>query len=150
MTLAQELFDKASEYLPADRVSWVREAYEFAHEAHEGQIRKSGEPFIDHPLNTALYLAEMKLDSVALSAALLHDVLEDTDVGYERISDRFGEDVAKLVDGVTKLTRSEQEHGTDEETLTLPHDARAASIRKMMMTMAQEKSSIDKTGRSLA
>jgi len=138
MTLAQELFDKASEYLPADRVSWVREAYEFAHEAHEGQIRKSGEPFIDHPLNTALYLAEMKLDSVALSAALLHDVLEDTDVGYERISDRFGEDVAKLVDGVTKLTRSEQEHGTDEETLTLPHDARAASIRKMLMTMAQD------------
>ena len=138
MTLAQELFDKASEYLPADRVSWVREAYEFAHEAHEGQIRKSGEPFIDHPLNTALYLAEMKLDSVALSAALLHDVLEDTDVGYEVISDRFGEDVAKLVDGVTKLTRSEQEQDSDEETLIVPRDARAASIRKMLMTMAED------------
>ena len=138
MTLAQELFDKASEYLPADRVSWVREAYLFAHEAHQGQLRKSGEPFIDHPLNTALYLAEMKLDSVALSAALLHDVLEDTDVGYDLLSDRFGEDVAKLVDGVTKLTRSEQEHGIDEETLLVPHDARAASIRKMLMTMAED------------
>ena len=138
MTLAQELFDKASEYLPADRVSWVREAYLFAHEAHQGQIRKSGEPFIDHPLNTALYLAEMKLDSVALSAALLHDVLEDTDVGYDLLSDRFGEDVAKLVDGVTKLTRSEQENGIDEETLAVPHDARAASIRKMLMTMAED------------
>ena len=138
MTLAQELFDKASEYLPADRVSWVREAYLFAHEAHQGQLRKSGEPFIEHPLNTALYLAEMKLDSVALSAALLHDVLEDTDVGYDLLSDRFGEDVAKLVDGVTKLTRSEQEHGIDEETLLVPHDARAASIRKMLMTMAED------------
>jgi len=142
MTLTEELFDKASTYLPPDRVDWIRTAYDFAQQAHEGQTRKSGEPFIEHPLSTAIYLADLKLDSVALSAALLHDVVEDTDVEYGDLSAKFGEDVAKLVDGVTKLTRTEL---ISEENVLLNGDrpatddaARAASIRKMLVSMAED------------
>ena len=71
VTLVEDLMVKASEYLPKDKMSAIEEAYRFAEAAHEGQVRKSGEPFIEHPLNTALYLAELRLDSTALTAALL-------------------------------------------------------------------------------
>jgi GTP pyrophosphokinase len=164
ITLVDILLDKAAEYLPPDKVSVVEEAYEFAAQAHEGQTRKSGEPFIEHPVNTALYLADLRLDSIALTAALLHDVIEDTPVTYDELSSRFGDEVAKLVDGVTKLTKAElmaadgtwlgdgvgtgarplREDAGDRETngRTLApatdDDARAASIRKMLMTMAED------------
>ena len=136
------LLDKAAEYLPPDKVAAVEEAYRFADEAHAGQFRKSGEPFIEHPLNTALYLADMRLDHTGLIAALLHDVVEDTSVTQDEISQRFGETVAKLVDGVTKLTQAELMNiGSEDEPRPVQNAndaARAASIRKMLMTMAED------------
>ena len=136
------LLDKAGEYLPPDKVAAVQEAYRFASEAHDGQFRKSGEPFIEHPLNTALYLADLHLDHTALIAALLHDVVEDTSVTQDEVSKRFGEEVSKLVDGVTKLTQTEMLNiGVEDEIRPLQNAneaARAASIRKMLMTMAED------------
>lgn len=136
------LLDKAGEYLPPDKVAAVQEAYRFALEAHDGQFRKSGEPFIEHPLNTALYLADLHLDHTALTAALLHDVVEDTSVTQDEVSKRFGEEVSKLVDGVTKLTQTEMLNiGLEDEIRPLQNAneaARAASIRKMLMTMAED------------
>ena len=136
------LLDKAGDYLPPDKVAAVQEAYGFAAESHAGQSRKSGEPFIEHPLNTALYLADMRLDHTGLVAALLHDVVEDTPVTHEEISRRFGEEVAKLVDGVTKLTQAEaMSIGSQDEPRPVQNAndaARAASIRKMLMTMAED------------
>ena len=136
------LLDKAGEYLPPDKVAAVQEAYRFASEAHDGQFRKSGEPFIEHPLNTALYLADLHLDHTALIAALLHDVVEDTSVTQDEVSKRFGNEVSKLVDGVTKLTQTEMLNiGVEDEIRPLQNAneaARAASIRKMLMTMAED------------
>lgn len=161
ITLVDILLDKAARYLPPDKVAAVEEAYEFAAQAHEGQTRKSGEPFIEHPVNTALYLVDLRLDPIALSAALLHDVIEDTPITYDELSARFGDEVAKLVDGVTKLTKTElmaadgtwmgnsagadvigesssgETNGRTKGPAT-DEDARAASIRKMLMTMAED------------
>ena len=81
------------------------EAYEFAHEAHQGQNRATGEPYIVHPIDAAMTVADLNLDGAAIAAALLHDVVEDCGVSNEDISKRFGADVARLVEGVTKLSR---------------------------------------------
>ena len=136
------LLDKAGEYLLPDKVAAVQEAYRFAEEAHAGQYRKSGEPFIEHPLSTALYLADLHFDYNALRAALLHDVVEDTSVTYEELAERFGEEVATLVDGVTKLTQNELMNTWGEDEIRPVQNtneaARAASIRKMLMTMAED------------
>ena len=136
------LLDKAGEYLPPDKVAAVQEAYRFAEEAHAGQYRKSGEPFIEHPLSTALYLADLHFDYNALRAALLHDVVEDTSVTYEELAEQFGEEVATLVDGVTKLTQNELMNTWGEDEIRPVQNtneaARAASIRKMLMTMAED------------
>ncbi len=140
--LVDLLLDKAGEYLPPDKVGDVEEAYRFAEEAHAGQYRKSGEPFIEHPLSTALYLADLHFDYNALRAALLHDVIEDTPVTYEELAQRFGEEVATLVDGVTKLTQNELMNTWGEDEIRPVQNtneaARAASIRKMLMTMAED------------
>ena len=140
--LVDLLLDKAGEYLPPDKVGDVEEAYRFAEEAHAGQYRKSGEPFIEHPLSTALYLADLHFDYNALRAALLHDVIEDTPVTYEDLAQRFGEEVATLVDGVTKLTQNELMNTWGEDEIRPVQNtneaARAASIRKMLMTMAED------------
>ena len=136
------LLDKAGDYLPPDKVADVEEAYRFAEEAHSGQYRKSGEPFIEHPLSTALYLADLHFDYNALRAALLHDVVEDTSVTHEELVERFGEEVATLVDGVTKLTQNELMNTWGEDEVRpvqyTNEAARAASIRKMLMTMAED------------
>ena len=140
--LADLLLDKAGDYLPPDKVAAVEEAYRFAEEAHSGQYRKSGEPFIEHPLSTALYLADLHFDYNALRAALLHDVVEDTPVTYEELADQFGVEVATLVDGVTKLTQNELMNTWGEDEVRpvqyTNEAARAASIRKMLMTMAED------------
>ena len=78
--MVDTLLAKAREYLPEDRLEIISDAYRFAEEAHKGQVRLSGEPFIDHPLQTALFLADLRLDANALTAAILHDVIEDCDV----------------------------------------------------------------------
>ena len=100
-TRAQDLVSKVGLYLPADKVAQVVEAHEFAARCHDGQTRMSGGPYIEHPLETALFLADLRLDVTTITAALLHDVMEDCGIAYEQLRTNFGEDVAKLVDGVS-------------------------------------------------
>ena len=100
-----QLIGKAQEYLPPEKITIVEEAYNFARKAHEGQVRKSGEPYLEHPLQVALTLAELQLDGSSLVAALLHDVSENCGVAISEIEAKFGSEVAKLVDGTTKLGR---------------------------------------------
>ena len=99
----RKLVDTLESYLPDDQVGKVLEAYEFGAVAHEGQTRKSGEPYITHPVAVAQELAEMHLDWEAICAAILHDVVEDTEASLEEITEKFGEEVALIVDGVSKL-----------------------------------------------
>ena len=114
--MAESLLTKAREYLPEDKISVISEAYNFAEKAHLGQIRWSGEPFIEHPLQTAMFLVELRLDASTVAAALLHDVVEDCNVSMELLEETFGSEVSGLVNGVTKLTKTE--NITDSETFT--------------------------------
>ncbi|OGA51317.1 MAG: guanosine-3',5'-bis(diphosphate) 3'-pyrophosphohydrolase [Betaproteobacteria bacterium RIFCSPLOWO2_12_FULL_63_13] len=116
-------------YLKPDDVNRVDDAYKFGNDAHRGQFRKSGEPYISHPLAVASILADWQLDAQALVAALLHDVMEDTGVTKDEISQRFGRPVADLVDGVSKLDRIE---------FKSQQDAQAESFRKMLLAMARD------------
>ena len=102
-----ELIARCNTYMDKEYIGKVQKGYEFADKAHEGQFRLSGEPFIEHPLQTALYLADMKMDATTMIAALLHDVAEDCDVSLEEIESEFGKDVARIVDGLTKVTPSD-------------------------------------------
>ena len=135
------LLAKAGSYLPKDKVAMVADAYRFAEQAHDGQTRLSGEPYIQHPLETALFLADLRLDATALAAALLHDVLEDCEVDADALEDAFGSDVAKLVDGVTKLTKTElmpDGRSPLRDTDSQKTLAEAETLRKMLMTMAED------------
>ena len=105
--LFDKLLKKARTYLPEDHLEVIQCAYEYADKAHAGQYRKSGEPFIEHPLQTALTLSGLRLDAPTLAAALLHDVVEDCDVSIEELKAEFGSEIATLVDGVTKFTKEE-------------------------------------------
>ena len=140
--MVDALLEKAKTYLPPDRLGIIGQAYTFAADAHEGQVRRSGEPFIEHPLQTALYLADLRLDANALAAALLHDVVEDCEVCLEEIEDEFGKEIAGMVDGVTKLTKAEVD--AEEGRLRfLQRGAevdleQAASLRKMLVSMAED------------
>ena len=120
---------KLGEFLPAAQVARVRRAYLIAAEAHAGQTRKSGEPYITHPVAVAAILSELGLDPEALCAAILHDALEDTSLSRATIEREFGGDVAELVDGVTKLDKLQ--FGSRQE-------ATAESFRKMMLAMARD------------
>src|SRR5918998_883108 len=123
------LIEKVSSYGPEGTEELIADAYNAAHAAHRGQTRKSGEPFVYHPLATADVLVELRLDPTTIAAALLHDVLEDTGVTKEELSERFGDDVAEIVDGVTKLKRLPS--GNLEE-------AQAESLRKMIVAMSRD------------
>ena len=140
--MVDTLLEKARTYLPADRLGIIDRAYRYAADAHEGQVRRSGEPFIEHPLQTALYLAELKLDANALAAGLLHDVVEDCDVCLEEIEDEFGKEIAGLVDGVTKLTQAEVDFEEGKNGFVLRDSdvdlQQAASLRKMLVAMASD------------
>ncbi len=116
-------------YNPDADLTGLDEAYEFAVSAHQGQVRKSGEPFVNHPLEVALILAELHLDTATLKAALLHDVVEDSDIGLDEIERRFGSEVAGLVDGVTKLGRIEFESLSEQQS---------NNLRKMLIAMAKD------------
>src|SRR5678810_304703 len=129
MPEAATLFKEWSGYLPPEEVTRLETAYQFSETAHTGQFRASGDPYISHPLAVANILAQLHLDSQALSAALLHDVVEDTAVTKSEISRKFGKPVADLVDGVSKLDRIEFE--THEE-------AQAENFRKMLLAMARD------------
>jgi guanosine-3',5'-bis(diphosphate) 3'-pyrophosphohydrolase len=126
---ATTLFKEWSGYLKPEDISQLQSAYHFSEQAHEGQFRKSGEPYISHPLAVASILAEWHLDSQALTAALLHDVMEDTSVTKTEISRNFGKPVADLVDGVSKLDKIEFESHAE---------AQAENFRKMLLAMARD------------
>jgi GTP pyrophosphokinase len=126
----------AARYLPADRLDILREAYAFAEECHRGQTRRSGEPFITHPVAVTIAVAELELDQYALAAALLHDVQEDCGIPNAAIEDRFGPEVAKLVDGLTKLDKLPL-HVGDTQTESLGH-MQAQNLRKMLLAMAED------------
>ncbi|MBE0431365.1 MAG: bifunctional (p)ppGpp synthetase/guanosine-3',5'-bis(diphosphate) 3'-pyrophosphohydrolase [Dehalococcoidia bacterium] len=128
------LVEKGSTYLPEDKVALVTAAYGFASKAHEGQLRKTGEPFLEHPLNTALILADFHLDAETLAAALLHDVLEDCGVSLDEVEGSFGPEVARLVDGVTKLNRLTSRSRTREAKTK----AQAENLRKMLLATAED------------
>ncbi|MCS5669708.1 MAG: bifunctional (p)ppGpp synthetase/guanosine-3',5'-bis(diphosphate) 3'-pyrophosphohydrolase [Dehalococcoidia bacterium] len=139
---AQTLIERVGVYLPEDGTKIVGQAYRFADKCHVGQMRKSGEPYIAHPLQTALFLADLHLDTNTIVAALLHDVVEDCDVSLDEISRRFGPEVSKLVDGVTKLTRMDDKlQPPVEDVANLMDDAEslhAESLRKMLVSMAED------------
>lgn len=124
-----ELTDRLKRYLPSADVQRIKEAYRFSDAAHLGQFRKSGEPYITHPIAVAEILTEWKLDAAAIQAALLHDVLEDSGVRKQELVERFGTTVAELVDGVSKLDRLRFD--SNEE-------AQAESFRKMLLAMARD------------
>jgi GTP pyrophosphokinase len=128
------LLEQTRAYLSPDKLAVIREAYDFALKAHEGQVRRSGEPYLQHPLETAAILADLKLDATSIAAALLHDVTEDCGVPIEDIEAKFGPEVAKLVDGVTKLSHIS---GQVAEKPTRD-DLQAESLRKMLVAMAED------------
>ena len=128
------LIEKASTYLPDDKVALVKAAYEFAARAHQGQVRKTGEPYLEHPLNTAMILAEFHLDAETLAAALLHDVPEDCGVSLGEIEANFGLQVVKLVDGVTKLNKLTSRAQTRETKSKVQAD----NLRKMLLATAED------------
>ena len=141
-TGVKELLESVQSYLPEDRTTLIEKAYHFAEECHNGQKRMSGGPYIEHPLQTALFLAELHLDATTISSALLHDVIEDCNVTYDDVKIRFGEDVAKLVDSVTKLTRMDlalMDKEDPQQASAFQEDRlRAESLRKMLVAMAED------------
>ena len=128
--LYQDLITEIKKYHPSSDLSDIEKAYKVAYKAHEGQKRKSGEPYIIHPLCVAIILAELELDKESIIAGLLHDVVEDTVMTSEDVGKEFGSEVALLVDGVTKLTQLNYEHDKIE--------VQAENLRKMFLAMAKD------------
>lgn len=129
MSIFQTLKGSIQSYLAPEQCLFIERAYEFAYQAHDGVTRASGEPYITHPVAVAEILAEMKLDHEAIAAALLHDVLEDTDTTHQEIADAFTPIVAELVEGVTKLDKINFENR---------EQAQAENIRKMLIAMSKD------------
>ena len=121
--LYEELITRVRKYHPSTDISLIRKAYKVASEAHEGQARKSGEPYIIHPLYVAIILADLEMDKETIVAGLLHDVVEDTVMTDEEIGEQFGVEVAHLVDGVTKLDKLNfhGEHGNYDKEIGRAH-----------------------------
>ena len=124
-----KLYDKLLGYFNPKDQAYINRAFQYAYDGHNGQNRKSGEPYITHPLHVALYLCELNFDKETIAAALLHDLIEDTDISYEDLKKEFGEEVADIVDGVTKLDRIK--YSSNEE-------AKADAIRKMVIAMSKD------------
>jgi RelA/SpoT family (p)ppGpp synthetase len=125
----RSLLEDLETYLPPEQIDTVARAYEFGADAHDGQTRKTGEPYITHPVAVAQELGRMYLDVEAIVAALLHDVVEDTDVTLDALKENFGDEVAALVDGVSKL---------DQIQFRSRAEAQAESFRKMMLAMIED------------
>ncbi|HIE21056.1 MAG TPA: bifunctional (p)ppGpp synthetase/guanosine-3',5'-bis(diphosphate) 3'-pyrophosphohydrolase, partial [Acidimicrobiia bacterium] len=124
-----QVIDAFRAHHPEGDVDLIIHAHEVAAEAHQGQLRKTGDPFITHPVAVALMLAEHGLDAATVAAALLHDTVEDTSITLEDLESEFGEEIARRIDGVTKLDRVRYSNR---------EQAQAASIRKMVVAMAQD------------
>jgi guanosine-3',5'-bis(diphosphate) 3'-pyrophosphohydrolase len=116
-------------YFPQANVDFIRKAYEFSEKAHDGQIRRSGEPYIFHPLGVAAILAELRLDLPTIATGLLHDTVEDTDVTLDEIEKEFGEEVRHIVDGVTKISKMHFRN---------THEKQGENIRKMIVAMGKD------------
>ncbi len=129
MIRINEILDKTAVYLSEQEQALITKAYVFSATAHAGQVRLSGEPYLSHPLEAANILADMRLDAASIAAGLLHDTVEDTKATVDEIEELFGEDVADIVDGVTKISLIPFE--TKEE-------AQAENIRKMILAMAED------------
>ncbi|MBP1996755.1 RelA/SpoT family protein [Paenibacillus eucommiae] len=125
----EQLLEKAAAYLKENDLLKIREAYEFADKAHHGQVRKSGEPYILHPLAVAEILVNMQMEVTSIIAALLHDVVEDTTVSLETVLNKFGKTCAMLVDGLTKLERIQFKSKEEQQN---------ENYRKMFVAMAQD------------
>jgi RelA/SpoT family (p)ppGpp synthetase len=125
----RRLLETLQQYMPDDQVDLIMRAYEFGARAHAGQTRRSGDPYISHPLAVARILADMHLDGEAIAAAVLHDVIEDTEISVDNLEEEFGKEIASLVDGVSKLDRIQFD--SHEE-------AQAESFRKMMLAMIED------------
>lgn len=123
------LSESLTEYLESDQVNLVRRAYYYAEQAHDGQLRISGDPYVTHPLAVAGILREMHMDHQSVAAAMLHDVIEDTGLTKEAISGQFGSSVADIVDGVSKLNRIE---------FSTQAEAQAENFQKMALAMAKD------------
>src|SRR5579862_6363682 len=128
MTIHQ-LIRRVQKYDPTADAGELMRVYELADAAHEGQRRASGESYIEHPLAVAGILADLEMDHQTIAAALLHDVVEDTSITSEQVAQQFGDEVARLVDGVTKLTRIPYQS---------KEDAQVENLRKMFMAMAKD------------
>ncbi len=128
--LYARLVDKIKRYHPSDDIGLIEKAYNFAMKSHGDQRRKSGEPYIIHPLHTAIILADLELDKETIIAGLMHDVIEDTDITREQMIQEFGEEVTDIVDGVTKLTRLDYDADKVEK--------QAENLRKMFLAMAKD------------
>src|SRR5690606_8273421 len=120
---------RSSSYLEPSQIDEVRRAYYYAEQAHDGQYRRSGEPYITHPLAVANILSAIHMDHQSLVAALLHDVIEDTGVSKKALAEQFGGTVANLVDGVSKLTQFEAESQAEKQ---------AENFQKMALAMARD------------
>lgn len=135
-TLYQDLISRVKKYHPSDDISLIEKAYKVAYEAHKTQVRKSGEPYIIHPLCVAIILADLELDKETIVAGLLHDVVEDTILTAEEIRKEFGPDVELLVDGVTKLQQLQLSRGEGGDVDKL--EMQAENLRKMFLAMAKD------------
>ena len=124
------LLKKSKLYLNTNQIILIREAYTFSNASHKGQLRKSGEPYINHPLSVASILADMKMDAVCIAAAILHDVVKDTAAGKEDIEKRFGLEISRIVDGVSKIDKNIKFLSRDE--------AQAENFSKMMLAMSDD------------
>jgi len=130
MIRINDIIDKITAYFPEANLDIIDRAYVYSARVHDGQVRLSGEPYLSHPLEVAGILADMKLDVISVASGLLHDVIEDTHATQEEINDMFGDEIAHIVSGVTKLS-------------VLPFSSssqarQAESIRKMILAMADD------------
>jgi guanosine-3',5'-bis(diphosphate) 3'-pyrophosphohydrolase len=129
VTRFRDLLRKIRSYRPNDDLELVKKAYEFSLQHHTGQIRASGQPYLVHPVQVAMVLADMRLDTTAIAAGLLHDLVEDTKVSIDEIKAKFGEQVAHIVEGVTKISKLE---------LASREERQAESVRKMLLAMVDD------------
>src|SRR5438552_7374792 len=129
VTKFRDLLKQVGEYRPPADLDLVRKAYEFSQRYHAGQTRATGEPYLVHPLEVALELAEIRMDATSIAAGLLHDSVEDTSVTIEEIEREFGEQVAHIVEGVTKISKIE---------FASKEERQAENVRKMVLAMVDD------------
>jgi GTP pyrophosphokinase len=144
MIRLQDILEEVGRYNPAANLDGIRKAYVYGSKFHEGQVRKTGEPYLIHPLEVAHILAQLKLDEASIEAGILHDTIEDTHATKEDLSANFGPEVAEIVDGVTKLGKyashstSASPEGTDKSKEQREEEKQAENFRKMLIAMAKD------------